>query len=836
MHKTASNAGDDGVVMPTPMGFAHQLRQRRKERDLTQAVLAERAGCALDTLKKIEAGRLRPSHQLAELLAAALAIPPAERPAFVAAARATPVLAALPPAAVDAGLLGPPGAVPAAPLPTGAHTNLPFVPTPLVGRTADIAALRQLLWQAGVRLVTLTGPAGIGKTRLALAAGAALLDDCAHGVWFVPLAPIRDPAGVATAIASVLGVPETAGQPLAATLAGALRDKHLLLVLDNLEQVLAAGALISQLLAATARVKVLVTSREVLHLYGEHEYPVPPLRVPAAEVGGDPARLTEYAAVELFRQRAAAVSPGFTLTEDTGAAVGAICRRLDGLPLAIELAAARVKGLPPATILARLDDRLALLAGGPRDVPARQQTVRAAIGWSYDLLTAGEQQLFRRLAVFQGGHPVDAVEAVCNADGRLQVDPVDGVQLLLDKSLLQQRDGPAGAPRCLMLETIHAYAREQLEASGDAGVLQRAHARYFLAVAEAPEPDEAWLARLEAEADNLRAALDWASGQAGAGDEDAGELGLRMAGALWGWWRAKGLYTEGRGYLAQALACPTPPSTPPPPEAAGGAPGQAGRLAAPAVRRSRAKALNCAAAFAWMQGDLAAARALGEQSLALRRELGDRLGIAATLVGLMNVALDQGELPAARALMEESVGLRRELGDKRDIAWALQSLGSVTHLEGDYVAACALMEESLALSRELGHKRGMATALINLGHVALDREDYASARALCEESLGLSRELGDKRGIARALLGLSAAAVGGGQGARGAALLGAAAGLLESIGAVMGRYVGGLYEHIEASARTLLGHEAYERAWQEGRALSLDEAVALALAQEAAAG
>jgi tetratricopeptide (TPR) repeat protein len=428
-----------------------------------------------------------------------------------------------------------------------------------------------------------------------------------------------------------------------------------------------------------------------------------------------------------------------------------------------------------------------------------------------------------------------------------------------------------------MLETIHEYAREQLEASGEATALQWAHARYFLALAEEHEPDEAWLDRLDAEADNLRAVLDWASVQAAAGDEEAGELGLRLSAAIWPWWSAKGLYTEGRGYLAQALARPaTPVRAAPPPGAADGEPGPTGRPAAPAARRSRAKALNCAGAFAWMQGDLAAARTLGEESLALRRDLGDRRGIAATLGSLVNVALDQGDFPAARAVMEECLGLRRELGDKPGTASSLQVLGYVAHQEGDYAAARALneeslglyrelgrtrgmsrplnnlalvaieqgewpaaralVEESLSLSRELGDKRDIALSLTVLGLVAVEEGEYTTARAQCEESLGLYRELGDQRGSVYALLGLSATAVGAGQGARGAALLGAADGLRESIGAVMGRFVRSLYERIAAAARGLLGDDAYERAWQAGRALSLDESTAYALTQETAAG
>jgi predicted ATPase/DNA-binding XRE family transcriptional regulator len=764
------------------MEFGQFVKERRRALDLTQAALAERSSCSVDTIKSIESRGVRPSRDLAAVLAAALEIPPAERAAFVQWARIPPPappsrdaggLRPGPAPSTGAAFISPASLLPAVspPIrPTGPRTNLCFFPTPLVGRGPEIATVRQLLWNAGVRLVTLTGPPGTGKTRLAIQAATGLLDDCADGVWFVSLAPIREPGLVASTIAGVLGVKELGGQPLAETLAAYLRDKNMLLVLDNFEQVLDAGSVISALLASTARLKVLITSREVLHLYGEHEFAVPPLPVPDVVALRDPTRLAGYDAVELFRQRAVAVSSGFALTAETGPPVGEICRRLDGLPLAIELAAARVRLLSPATILTRLDNRLKLLAGGPRDVPPRQQTLRAAIEWSYDLLGEAERRLFRRLGVFTGGATGEAIQAICNPLSDLGMDGLDGVAALVEGNLLRPAEDRDGTPRYVMLETIRQYAWERLAHSGESGAIRQRHLDYFMALAEEAEPQwmtgqqAEWLRRLTDEHDNLRAALHWATnvgsaqglGQAlskavrnaGAGEGDdteqakTVESGLRLAGALYRFWQMSGYLSEGRAHLADVLALgglgAVSTST-----SAGSGMDMSGTPTA-RMRTARAKALNAAADLAWNQGDYATSSLLHKASLALWRELGDQTGIAWSLNSLGLVAVDQRDYASARLLFEEALAIRRELSDKWGIAISLIGLGLVAANFGDYAGARTLYEESLAIQQALGDRWGSAISLLDLGVLAFRQGDYAGARALYDEALTTFREVGDK--------------------------------------------------------------------------------------------
>jgi len=434
--------------------------------------------------------------------------------------------------------------------------NLPAQPTALLGRETEVAATRALLEQAGARIVTLTGPGGTGKTRLGLQVGAELVEAFGDGVWFVPLAAIADPDLVVPAIAQPLGVREIPGEPLLTTLQEYLQKKHALLLLDNFEHLTAAAPAISALLAACPGVQVLVTSREPLRIAGERELPVSPLSLPTERQarGLPPAALLEYSAIRLFVERAQAVKPDFTLSEATAADVTAICRRLDGLPLAIELAASRVRVLPPRQLLSRLDTRLKLLTGGHRDLPARQQTLRAAIEWSHDLLDPDEQTLFARLAVFSGGCTFEAAEAICAAAGELGLDVLDGLDSLTQKSLLRPDEGDDGESRFTMLETIREYGLDRLDATGDAAMVRRTHAGYFLTLAEKAEPEltgpdqVAWLNRLNAEHDNFRSALGWLE------QADGAETRLRIVAALWRFWWMHGHLAEGRGWLDRALA------------------------------------------------------------------------------------------------------------------------------------------------------------------------------------------------------------------------------------------------------------------------------------------
>jgi predicted ATPase len=470
---------------------------------------------------------------------------------------------------------------------------------------------------------------------------------------------------------------------------------------------------------------VLATSRAPLHLQGEQEFAVPPLEVPEPKHLPPIETLSHVAAVALFLQRAQAVKPAFALTDQNAAAVAAICRRLDGLPLAIELAASRVKLFSPPALLTRLASRLKLLTGGPRDRPARHQTLRAAIAWSYDLLTEAEQALFRRLSVFVGGCTLAAAEAVCGNDGHV----LDGVAALVDQSLLQQEEQADGEPRFRMLETLREYGLECLAASGEEQQIRERHAQSFLALAETAERELAradqrlWLDRLDGEHDNLRTALTWYT------EQGVGEAGLRLGGALSRFWWVRGHLAEGRERLARLLALP----------------------GAEAGTAERAKALNGAGILAHYQSDDRSARSLLEESLAIGRELGDRAMIAACLNDLGNVAQEQGDAEAARALYEESLSLRRELDDSGGIASCLSHLGNLSLGQGDHETAQALLQESLAIGRKVGDRVGIAFTLSNLGIIALDRGEYGTARSLFEESLSIRRELGDRREIAWSL-------------------------------------------------------------------------------------
>ncbi len=688
--------------------------------------------------------------------------------------------------------------------PVVGHPFFPIVSTPLIGREAEVTAVVEQLRRDEVRLLTVTGPGGTGKTRIATQAAADLHAHFADGAYFVNLAPLTDPGLVIATIAAALGVKELPDQTAQESIIAYLQGKQALLLLDNFEQVAEAAPLIGQLVRSTAGVKVLVTSRVALRLRGMQEFPVPPLALPDRQHLPPLARLTEYEGIRLFVERAAALQPGFALTAGNAAAVVEICHRLDGLPLAIELAAARIKVLPPQAMLTRLQSRLELVASKDRDVPTRQQTLRNTIDWSYNLLNAAEQALFRRSAVFHGGRTLAAIQAVCAAPDD-DLDALDGIEALISQSLVQRMAGHDDEPRFWMLETIHEYAREKLQESGEAADLRRRHAHYFMGLAEEAAPhlkqeDQAhWLARVDAENDNIRAAFRWARERGEAGDGEAAETGLRLAIALERFWEVRVYLREGLEQTAGVLALGQP----------GGA--------------LRAKALKVAAALADLCGDYARAHALLDESLLLWRELGDQKSLVETLHALGTVLYSQRDIEQARFYFEESLRIE-QAGSYRKTS--LHSLGLVFYEQGDFAAAGALIEEALAIERAVGDTRRVALALANLGLVAYEQGDYALALARQRESLAIRQALGAKLGIAWSLEGLAIVYLGLGRAEKAARLWGASQALREALGAPVPPREQPRYQREQAMVRTQLGDAAFDRACATGRAMTSDQAVA----------
>jgi predicted ATPase len=723
--------------------------------------------------------------------------------------------------------------------------SLPATSTSFVGREREIGAVIELLDRDDTRLLTLTGPGGTGKSRLALQVGAALLDRFADGVYFVPLSPVADPSLVPTAVAEVLGVQEVAGQRLEETIASQLRNRTTLLILDNFEHVLEAAPLAQELLAASPALKIMATSRAVLHVSGEHEYAVPPLQVPDPRRVPELSQLSQYDAVALFIRRAQAVKPDFEITNDNAPAVAEICHRLDGLPLAIELAAARIRLFPPQALLRRLERSLPFLTGGAKDLPARQQTLRGALDWGYNLLTEEEQRFFRRLAVFSGGWDFGAAEAVCNPEGDL--DTIGGIESLLEKSFILGAGGDEDEPRFTMLQVIREYGMEKLAESGEAELMQQRHATFFVQMAEEAQmglqgPDQTrWLQRLKRENDNIRAALVRALENSDS--ETAVRLGAAMALIFW---YGTGDWREGREWLERALALP---------EAEGQRHVRARALAGlgqmcyllndfPAARMYLDQAIALAGevgdwwaelwaifglswATAW-EGDLAAGRELAERVLAQAREHNEPWLIANTIHGVGAFAALQKDYEIGQAYLEDSVEMFRSLHDEWALAYTVNTLGDLYRLQGNYRRAASYYAEALQLFDNLGIRAGRASVLHNLGYVALHEGDATGAARGFQEALSLFQDVQDRRGMAECVIGLGAVAEQQGSLSRAAHLFAAGQRALKEVGSVLTPSNEVDYAHHLSELRNRLAADDFQAAWEAGERMTLDAAIASA--------
>jgi predicted ATPase/DNA-binding winged helix-turn-helix (wHTH) protein len=717
--------------------------------------------------------------------------------------------------------------------------DLPAPRTSLVGRDQQLADATKLLLRRDVRLLSLTGPGGAGKTRLALAVAAAIADRFTAGVQFVGLASITNPDLVATALADALEIQQVANRTIPQLIGDQLRNSEpFLLLLDNFEQVLPAATVVAETLEACPSLKILVTSRSCLHVYGEQEFPV--------------TALAQNSAVELFAQRAAAVWPDFAITSENASTIREICLRLDGLPLAIELAAARTKVLSPRAILDRLQSRLQLLTGGALDLPERQQTLRKTIDWSYDLLNEAESKLFRRFSVFVGGCTLEAAEAVCNTNRDLGIDIFEGLSSLVDKNLVQRLHRAEVESSFAMLETIREYALERLTESGEQLAARRAHAAYCLVLAEEGNPElgpadrARWLAQCDVEIDNFRSALNWLF--------QTLELdwGLRLCLALFRFWDLREHLTEGRTWLETVL-----------------------RLSGTACPKERARVAHFLGALATAQGDYPAAEHFLQQSLSLYEELGDDSGIAVSLNALGIAARDRGDYSSAQTNLERSLACWRmlsdrlaiarclhnlanvikvrgdylsaqwalreaadifeELGDRTGAAWSVNQQGDIARAQGDMAAARGLYQRALSAFREAGDPWGSARSLTDLADIDSAQGDHSAAQAAYREALAIFAGLGYRRGIARALEGSACLALAQGNAARALTLAAAAAHLRQSISAPGHKAEQFTLDQTLLPAWKSLDEGAGKRAWAEGSAMSLEHAVQYSLGESSSA-
>ncbi len=861
--------------MSEEITFGKWLRQCRRKLDLTQQELADQAGCARITLSRIEAGTLKPSKELALILLAKIGIPKEEQLKWLHFAR---------------GLSGLPSEFPDRAT-TRPLTNLPILLTSFIGREKERKEVVNLISKH--RLVALTGSGGVGKTRLALQIGGELSNDFPNGVWFVDLSSLNDPGLVPQTVLTTLGLVEQPGKNIRQILQDFLGEKSLLIILDNCEHLVEACAkLAMELLSHCALLKILATSREALGVEGEITWRVPSLSSPDPATPLEPDQLRQFESVRLFIDRAALAKTNFNVNNENAHALVKICQTLDGIPLAIELAAAKISILSMEQISNRLDDRFRLLTGGGHAVLERHQTLRATMDWSYNLLSAEEQALFRRLSVFVGGCSLDAAESVCidedttTKNALRTVDILDILGQLVNKSLVIANER-GGEFRYRLLETIRQYAHEELLQSGEASRMQKRYLDFFVKMSEEAEhklmgmDQMTWLDRLESEMDNLRAALEWSL------EGEQVVDGLRLAGSLWRFWDVRNHRNEGRERLAAFLS----------------------HRGATKQTRERAKALYAAGILAQIQNEYATAdmyfsegleisrklgdkRAVGylllgmaqmwaryrgykntrqflDESLAIFNELGDRWGMALSLEGLGAAAWEQDDLVTASSRCTECIKIYRELGDKISLSFALIGLANVMETQGDYDQAVTLSEESLALFREMGYRWGISYALNILGEVARCQNDYSRAKVLYEESLAVGREIGDKDRIASeyhnlayvshhlgdypqaaalfrqslilsqevgdtlltvvCISGMAVEAQAMGHLKRAARLFGAAQALIE---AITNRRVPAdqiEYQRNLTALRAQLDEAAFQSAWAAGKAMTMEQAIEFAM-------
>jgi predicted ATPase/DNA-binding NarL/FixJ family response regulator len=706
--------------------------------------------------------------------------------------------------------VGPGGAESATRVPERPPNNLPVELTSLVGREREIVEIEGLLAGRSTRLLTFTGPGGSGKTRLALAVVREVMGRFEDGACWVELAPLSDPELVSQAVASALGMREGPGRTLSEAIVEDLKAKDLLLVLDNCEHLIdACAALADTLLVSCPNLKILAPSREALGITGERTYLVPPLSSPDPRGLPPLEELGRYEAVGLFLERAGAANSAFELTAENAPAVARLCRRLEGVPLAIELAAARTRALSVGQILERLEDPLRVLSGTDRTAPERQRTLRGALDWSHELLGEQERRLFGRLSAFAGGWTLEAAEAVGSGDGIDEEDVLDVLSALVDKSLVVAETGSEGASRYRMLEPVRQYAREKLESDREADAVLRRHAAFFLALAEGAEPElmgtrqGAWLGRLEREHDNFRAALGWAL------EREEAKLALGLSGTLGEFWYVRGHWSEGRRWLEMALAS-----------------------GAEAPDAARAKALARAGLMTWGQGDYESSIALTEEGLGLSRRAGDDAAVAAALRTLGLAEMHRHGLERASELLEEAVGLDRASDNAAGVARSLSVLGLVAVARQDYDRALALYEEGVALARKAEDDFALNVSLTTGAFAHLGRGEHRRVMELCEEGFELSRRL--RMTLQSAIyLQVSALLAGAqGQALRLARLWGASEALRDAIGSHLTPAERSVYEPYIAAARAQVDEASWETAWSEGQQMTSDEAIGYALQTE----